>query len=88
VDGELRFDEILQAGSASGMNTGKITGSGMVYGGYVGAALMYHAVEKGDFYVGAQYMPLSSMSVKGAGREARLSLRGGLYLSAGFNWPF
>ena len=60
----------------------------MVYGGYVTAALMYHAVEKGDFYVGVQYMPLSSMSVNGAGREARLNLAGGLYFSAGFNWPF
>ena len=88
VDGELRFDEILQAGGGSGRNTGKIEGSGMVFGGYVSAALMYHAVEKGDFYVGVQYMPLSSMSVSGAGREARLNLMGGIYLSAGFNWPF
>jgi len=88
VDGELRFDEILQAGGGSGRNTGKIAGSGMVYGGYVNAALMYHAVEKGDFYIGVQYMPLSRMSVNGAGREARLNLAGGIYFSAGFNWPF
>jgi len=88
VDGELRFDEILQAGGGTGRNTGKITGSGVVYGGYVTAAVMYHAVEKGDFYVGVQYMPLSSMSVNGAGREACLNLAGGIYFSVGFNWPF
>jgi hypothetical protein len=88
VDGELRFDEILLSGSGSGRNTGKVTGSDFVYGGYVSATVMYHAVQGGDFYVGVQYMPLGSMSITGPGREARLNLQGGIYFSAGFNWPF
>jgi hypothetical protein len=88
VDGELRFDEVLVTGSGSARNAGKVTGSGFVYGGYIGATVMYHAVQGGDFYVGVQYMPLSSMSINGSGREARLDLAGGIYFSAGFNWPF
>jgi hypothetical protein len=88
VDGELRLDEVLVTGSGSARNAGKVTGSGFVYGGYIGATVMYHAVQGGDFYVGVQYMPLSSMSINGSGREARLDLAGGIYFSAGFNWPF
>jgi len=88
VEGDLKFDEILLSGSGSGRNTGRVGGSGFVYGGYVSATVMFHAVEKGDFYVGVQYMPLGSMSITGAGREARLNLSGGIYFSAGFNWPF
>jgi len=88
VDGEIKFDEILTSVAGSGRNTGKITGSELVYGGYVNAALMYHAEQNGDFYVGVQYMPLSSMSINGDGREARLNLAGGIYFSVGFNWPF
>ena len=54
----------------------------------VGATLMYHAVQNGDFYVGVQYMPLGSAEISGGGRQARLDLSGGIYLSAGINWPF
>jgi len=88
VEGNLKFDEMLLSGSGSGRNTGKVEGSGFVYGGYVNATVMFHAVQGGDVYVGVQYMPLGSMSITGAGREAKLNLSGGIYFSAGFNWPF
>jgi len=89
VDGELKFDEMIVSGNgATGRNTGSIGGSGFVFGGYVSAAVMFHAVENGDFYLGVQYMPLGSMTINGGGREARLDLAGGIYFSVGFNWPF
>ena len=88
VSGDLKYDEVVVAGSTSGRNTGSIGGSDVVFGGYVGATLMYHAVENGDFYVGVQYMPLGSAQISGGGRQARLDMSGGLYISAGINWPF
>jgi hypothetical protein len=89
LEGDLEFDEIVvsqDGGSAS--NSGRTDGSDFVFGGYVSAALMFHAEEHGDFYIGVQYMPLGSTTVSGGGREARLDLSGGIYFTAGINWPF
>jgi hypothetical protein len=89
VDGDLRFDEtIVSLDGGNANNSGRNGGSDFVYGGYVGATLMFHVEEHGDIYVGVQYMPLSSASVSGGGREARLDMSGGVYFSAGVNWPF
>jgi hypothetical protein len=89
VAGDLEFDEtlLLPDGSAA-RNQGKVGDTEFVYGGYVAGTLMYHAVKNGDIYVGFQYMPLTSATFSGGGREAELDLTGGLYFSAGINWPF
>ena len=89
VNGDLRFDEnIVSEDGSSANNRGRTSGSDFVFGGYVGATLLFHAEEHGDFYVGVQYMPLGSATVSGGGREARLDMSGGIYFSAGINWPF
>ena len=89
LDGDLSYDEIIvspDGGSAS--NRGRTDGSEFVVGGYVGATLMFHAEEHGDFYIGVQYMPLGTATVSGGGREAQLDMSGAVYFTAGINWPF
>jgi hypothetical protein len=88
VSGDLKFNEVVTAGSTAGINKGSIGGSDVVFGGYAGATLMYHAVRNGDVYLGVQYMPLGSAQISGGGRQARLDLSGGIYITAGINWPF
>jgi len=89
VDGDLRFDEtIVSPDGGNANNSGRTGGSDFVYGGYVSATLMFHVEEHGDIYVGVQYMPLGSATISGGGREARLDMSGGIYFSAGVNWPF
>lgn len=90
VTGELNLDETLrfEDGSSARNNGGSFSDSKFVYGGYVGGTLMYHAEKHGDFYLGVQYMPLGSATFSGGGREAKLNMSGGIYISAGINWPF
>jgi hypothetical protein len=89
LNGDLKFDEtIVSADGGSASNRGSTGGSDFVFGGYVSATLMFHAEDHGDLYIGVQYMPLGSTTVSGGGREARLDLSGGVYFSAGINWPF
>lgn len=88
VSGALTFNETITAGGSNSRNKGSIGASEIVYGGYVSGALMYHAVKNGDFYIGAQFMPMGNATVRGGGRQARLDLGGALFLSAGINWPF
>ena len=88
VSGHLRYNEVVVTCSSAAQNNGSVGGSDVVFGGYLGGTLMYHAVQNGDFYLGVQYMPLGSTQISGAGRQAKLDMSGGLYLSAGFNWPF
>lgn len=90
VSGELKLNETLRFadGSSAQNNGGSFSDNKFVYGGYVGGTLMYHAVKNGDFYLGVQYMPLGSATFSGGGREAKLNMSGGLYISAGINWPF
>ena len=85
VSGNLKYNDTFSGESS---NTGQVSGTGVVYGGYVNAAVMYHLVQNGDIYVGAQYMPMSSTTISGGGREAKLDLGGQIYISAGINWPF
>jgi hypothetical protein len=89
ISGDLKFNEmILLSDGSTTKNKGSSSSTEIVYGGYVAGTLMYHAVEHGDFYIGIQYMPLTDSTFKGPGREARLNLTGGIYVSAGINWPF
>jgi hypothetical protein len=90
ISGDLTFeDDIGVDGSESTKRSkGKISGTDIVYGGYVNAALMYHAVANGDFYLGIQYMPMGSAKIGNSSRQAQLRLEGQVYLSAGINWPF
>lgn len=89
VSGKLKYDEqITVSGTPATSNVGNSSSTELVYGGYVNAILMYHAVDHGDIYVGAQYMPLSSSTFTAPGREAKLDLSGGLYFMVGVNWPF
>jgi len=45
-------------------------------------------VEGGDFYLGAEYMPLNGANFSGSGMSAHLDLSGQVYVTAGINWPF
>jgi hypothetical protein len=90
VNGDYKFDEtITTAGGGSAFNSGSIGSTKTTFGGYANANLIYHLMEHGDLYIGAQYMPLGTVDVNTpAGREAGLDLRGALQFSAGINWPF
>ena len=88
VSGDYKYNEIITANGVSAGNAGRIGGTKLVYGGYVNAAVMYHAVANGDFYAGVQFMPMSDATISGGGREGRLKLGGQLYFSVGINWPF
>ncbi len=88
VSGDLKFDEQVSAGGTSGPNRGSVSATDVVFGGYINAAVMYHAVQNGDFYLGVQYMPMGNARISGRGREANLNLSGAVYISAGINWPF
>jgi len=90
VTGDLEYNDTLlfAADGTTASNQGQIGDTQFVYGGYIGGTLLYHAVKNGDFYLGFQYMPMSSATFSGDGREAKLDLTGGLYISAGINWPF
>ena len=88
VSGDYKYNEVITAGSISSQNSGKIGGTDFVYGGYVNAMVMYHAVENGDIYAGIQFMPMSNATIGGGGREGRLNLGGQVHFSIGINWPF
>jgi hypothetical protein len=87
VSGDLKFDEIISTGTTV-HSKGQVSGTDVVYGGYVNASLMYHVMRNGDFYLSAQYMPLGKATISGQGRQGRLDLSGQVYISAGVNWPF
>ena len=87
--GNYNFNEtIVFADGSQSVNQGKIGASEITYGGYASALLMFHTAEQADIYVGAQFMSLGDVQVSGAGRQARLQMGMGVYLSAGINWPF
>jgi hypothetical protein len=89
LPGDLKFDEVLTLSDGSmSHNQGKVSSTQVTYGGYVGAAVMYHAVTHGDLYLAAQFMPMASTTFEGEGRQARLNLQGQVFISAGLNWPF
>ncbi|HZL41901.1 MAG TPA: hypothetical protein VFD66_01320 [Verrucomicrobiae bacterium] len=68
--------------------TAKVSGTDVVYGGYANATVMFHVVQNGDIFLGAEYMPLGKAKIGGGGAEGRLDLGGAVFISAGFNWPF
>jgi hypothetical protein len=89
VTGNLNFNETITIGNNPPTpHKGGFSSTEFVYGGYVNATLTYHAVANGDFYLSAQYMPLSNANFSGGGRSARLDMHGAVYVSAGINWPF
>jgi hypothetical protein len=69
-------------------NKGSISGTDVVFGGYVNGMLTYHVLSNADIFLGAQYMPLGNASVSGGGRQAQLKLGGQIDVSIGVNWPF
>ncbi len=88
VSGDVQFKETIVAGSSSAANSGKIGATKVVYGVYVNAAIMYHAAENADLYLGAQFMSMGDATLGGGGRQARLRLGGQTYISAGISWLF
>jgi hypothetical protein len=89
VPGSLRFDEtVFVSNTVFSHSKGSIGSTEIVYGGYINATLTYHVTQNGDFFVGAQYMPMSTATFGGGGREAKLNLKGAVYISGGINWPF
>jgi hypothetical protein len=88
VSGEYKYNETAVIGSLTTHNTGSFGATDVTYGGTAGATLLYHVVENGDFYIGAQFMSLGNTTFSGQGRQARLDLGAGVLLSAGINWPF
>ncbi len=84
VSGDYKYNEII----GSTPNTGRISGTEMVYGGYVNATLLYHVQDNADIFVSAQYMPMSDATIGGQGREGRLNLDGQLCFTIGVSWPF
>lgn len=90
--GNLEHDDTISYDPGSGKitvhNHGSTSGTGLTYGGYVNATLVYHAVAGGDFYLGAQFMPMSGATISGGGRSGKLDLSGQIYITAGINWPF
>jgi len=88
VSGEYKYNETVVSGGVVTQNSGSVSGTDFVFGGYVNAAFMYHLVNNGDIYIGAQYMPMGDATISGGGRSGQLNLNGQTYFSVGINWPF
>ncbi len=89
MPGELKYDELITLPDGStAHNQAQADSTPITFGGYVGGAVMWHAVSHGDIYVSAQFMPMGSKTFDGQGRQARLNLQGQVLISAGVNWPF
>jgi hypothetical protein len=90
VSGDLSSSGQLKLadGSTASYSPSHVGGMNLVYGGYVNATLVYHAVDNGDFYLGAQYMPMKGANFSGSGMTGHLDLSGQVYIMAGINWPF
>lgn len=89
VTGEYTYEEtIVFESGGSPTNRGNFDATEVVYGGYAEAMLYFRAEERSEIYVGVQYVSLEDVTFSGGGREARLKLGNGLYLSAGIHWIF
>jgi hypothetical protein len=84
LSGDLETSETF----STAHRTAKVSGTDVVYGGYVNTTVMFHVVQNGDIFLGAEYMPLGKAKIGGGGAEGRLDLGGAIFISAGFNWPF
>ena len=88
VSGSITSSRVNFTDGTSASFKGSASGNSVIYGGYVNATLVYHAVEGGDFYLGGQFMPMSNATFSGSGRSGKLNLDGQLYITFGINWPF
>ncbi len=89
VTGDYSFDETIvfeSGGTAS--NQGDFSSTEVVYGGYAEALIYFRAEERSEIYIGAQYVSLGDATFSGVGREARIKLGNGVYLTAGIHWIF
>jgi hypothetical protein len=84
----LDYNETITTPDGTSHDKGSISGTDVVFGGYVNGALMYHVLDNADIYLAAQYMPLGNAKFSGGGRQAQLNLGGQIYISLGVNWPF
>ena len=88
MSGDYKYDETINTGNGGTPNSGRISGTDFVYGGYVNATVLCHVMDNADIYAGAQFMPMSNATISGGGREGRLNLGGQVYFTVGINWPF
>ena len=88
VSGNLKYDETLTYVGGSSHNIGSIGSTKLTFGGYINGMVTFHTVQNGDFYIGAQYMPMGKVTLGGGGRQSQLNLNGAVYVTAGINWPF
>ena len=88
VDGDYKYDEAITVNNVPAVNKGQVSGTALVWGGYVNGTLFYHLQNNGDIYLGAQYMPMTDATISGGGRAGRLNLDGQLYFTFGINWWF
>jgi len=88
VSGNYKYNEIISGGGVSSPNSGQFGATDLTFGGYANGMILYHIINDADFFLGAQYMPLGSVSFNGAGREGKLNLGGQINISLGINWPF
>ena len=92
VSGDYKYNETISYISGSttinAANSGKISGTDFIYGGYANATVVCHVTDHGDIYAGVQFMPMSNATISGGGRSGRLNLGGQVYFTVGINWPF
>jgi hypothetical protein len=88
VTGAYKYNETITLAGVPAQNSGQVTGTKLVYGGYVNGTVLYHVQNNSDLFLGVQYMPLTDATISGGGRAGRLNLNGQLYFTIGINWPF
>lgn len=91
VTGDYTFNErATTEGGGAALNSGSIGTTDLVYGAYANTTLLWHTTQRADLFLGAQFMSLGDTKIQEThgGREARLKMGRGIYLSAGLNWAF
>jgi hypothetical protein len=88
VTGDYRYDEMASFASGAVHNSGKFGKTEPTYGGYINALALFHLEEHADLFAGVQFMPLTDVTFRQSGREAKLDMGSGFYFTAGINWPF
>lgn len=68
--------------------SGKMSHTEVVFGGYAAAVLHCRVVHSADAYLGMQFMSMQSAEFGNSQREASLDLGATFSLSLGVNWPF
>jgi len=88
VSGDYKFNAMAVLPTGTTHDSGKIGETEFTYGGYINALALFRVEEHADIFAGVQFMPMSDVKFRESGREAKLNLGGGLYFTAGINWPF